>query len=346
MTTRKNIVSIVSRTWYFVLRTLALVLCTWCFVPGASAQDIHFSQFFETPLLRNPALAGIFTGDIRLQMVYRDQWGSVTDGYRTASLNGEYKLPIGKADDFLTIGGQILFDKAGTAALTQVSVLPVLNYHKSLSNEHNRYLSVGFMGGVVNRSFDHSKVITDDPIGEPTAVPNYTYLDGSVGLSYNSNLSKDPEDNFYLGIAYHLTKPKNSFFRDPSIKLNPNWTGSAGFRFGVTEFSYVTIQADYSVQEKYKETVVGAMYGLKIGPEVENPKYTIHGGAFIRWDDALIPVIKLDYKPFSFAFSYDVNISKLKPYSYGRGGYELSVSYIGFLDRDNSSLNAVRCPRY
>ena len=347
MTTRKNIVSIVSRTRYFVLRTLALVLCTWCFVPGASAQDIHFSQFFETPLLRNPALAGIFTGDIRLQMVYRDQWGSVTDGYKTGSLNGEYKLPIGKADDFLTVGGQILFDKAGTAALTQVSVLPVLNYHKSLSNEHNRYLSVGFMGGVVNRSFDHSKVITDDPNGEPTAVPNYTYLDGSVGLSYNSNLSKDPEDNFYLGIAYHhFTKPKNSFFRDPSIKLNPKWTGSAGFRFGVTEFSYVTIQADYSVQEKYKETVVGAMYGLKIGPEVENPKYTIHGGAFIRWDDALIPVIKLDYKPFSFAFSYDVNISKLKPYSYGRGGYELSVSYIGFLDRDNSSLNAVRCPRY
>jgi hypothetical protein len=52
-------------------------------------QDIHFSQFFETPLLRNPSLAGIFTGDIRLQMVYRDQWGSVTDGYRTGSLNGE-----------------------------------------------------------------------------------------------------------------------------------------------------------------------------------------------------------------------------------------------------------------
>jgi hypothetical protein len=64
------------------------------------AQDIHFSQFFETPLLRNPALAGIFTGDYRVQMVYRDQWGSVTDGYRTGSLNGEYKLPIGKQDDF------------------------------------------------------------------------------------------------------------------------------------------------------------------------------------------------------------------------------------------------------
>ncbi len=310
-------------------------------------QDIHFSQFFETPLLRNPALAGIFTGDIRLQMVYRDQWGSVTDGYKTGSLNGEYKLPIGKADDFVTVGGQVLFDRAGTAALTQTSILPVINYHKSLSEEHNRYLSLGFMGGVVNRSFDRSKIITDDPGGEPTAIPNYTYLDGSVGLSYNSNLNKNPDDNFYVGLAYHhFTQPKNSFFRDPSVQLNPKWTGSAGFRFGVTEYSYVSILADYSVQENYQETVVGALYGLKIGPEIENPQYVIHGGTFIRWKDALIPVVKLDYNPFSFAFSYDVNISKLKPYSYGRGGMEISVSYIGFLDRNNSSVNAVSCPRF
>jgi type IX secretion system PorP/SprF family membrane protein len=311
------------------------------------AQDIHFSQFFETPLLRNPSLAGIFTGDVRLQMVYRDQWGSVTDGYRTGSLNGEYKLPVGKADDFLTLGGQALFDRAGTAALTQVSFLPVINYHKSLSTEHNRYLSLGFMGGVVNRSFDRSKMITDDPNGEPAAIANYTYMDGSVGLSYNSNLTQNEDDNYYLGIAYHhFTKPQNSFFRDPSIKLNPKWTGSAGFRFGVSEYAYVSILADHSVQEKYQETVVGALYGLKIGPQPDNPTYTIHGGLFIRWSDALIPVVKLDYAPFSFAFSYDANISKLKPYSYGRGGFELSVSYIKFLDRNNSGVNAVKCPRF
>jgi hypothetical protein len=44
-----------------------------------NGQDIHFSQIFETPFLRNPALAGLFNGDIRVQTVYRSQWNEVTD---------------------------------------------------------------------------------------------------------------------------------------------------------------------------------------------------------------------------------------------------------------------------
>src|SRR5580658_7352730 len=82
------------------------------------SQDIHFSQFFEAPLLRNPSLAGIFTGDYRIQGVYREQWNSITNGYNTGSFNGEYKMPVGSGNDFLTTGLQILYDKAGTVGLT------------------------------------------------------------------------------------------------------------------------------------------------------------------------------------------------------------------------------------
>ncbi len=54
--------------------TMLLLVC----MLQAKAQDPHFSQFFEAPLLRNPSLAGLFAGDIRVQGVYRSQWGSVT----------------------------------------------------------------------------------------------------------------------------------------------------------------------------------------------------------------------------------------------------------------------------
>ena len=137
-----------------------IILGTWHLVFGIcmKAQDLHMSQFFETPLLRNPALAGIFTGDVRLQAVYRDQWNSVTTGYRTGSLNGEYKMPVGNGDDFITLGMQFFYDRAGSVSFTQTKIFPALNYHKSISNQKNTYLSLGFMGGWVQHSIDLTKV--------------------------------------------------------------------------------------------------------------------------------------------------------------------------------------------
>ena len=117
------------------------------FCMQVKSQNIHFSQFFEAPLLRNPALAGLFAVDIRLQSVYKSQWQRVSVPYQTVSLNGEYKISIKSNEDFLIIGGQLLYDKAGTIALTATHVLPVLNYHKSMSDVRSMYISLGFTGG-------------------------------------------------------------------------------------------------------------------------------------------------------------------------------------------------------
>lgn len=335
-----------------VYRAGCLVLAGITGAVGASAQDIHFSQFFEAPLLRNPALAGIYTGDIRVQAVYRDQWRSVTNAYKTGSLNGEYKMPVGKGDDFLTLGLQMLYDRAGTVALTTTHVLPALNFHKSLSDNTNRYLSLGVTSGFVQRSIDRSKMTTNGTYengvdGETFTDNQYLYFDGAVGMSFNTQLNDNVNDNMFVGLAYHhFTKPKASFYRDPTVGIDPKWVASAGIRFGVTEASYFTIQGDYSMQGPFRETVAGAMYGVKLGDDLDKPLYTLHGGAFLRWNDAVIPVFKVDYNPFSFSFSYDVNISKLKTSSQGRGGFELAVSYIGLLDRDRSAIKALHCPRF
>jgi type IX secretion system PorP/SprF family membrane protein len=330
-----------------------IVIYILCLGPCALTQDIHFSQFFEAPLLRNPSLAGIYKGDIRVQAVYRDQWNSVTNAFRTGSLNAEYKMPVGNANDFVTIGMQMLYDRAGTIGWTSTHVMPALNYHKSLSSDRNRYLSVGFMGGLVQRRFDRSKMTTNsqyDGLGDGETFQNtsYLYADGSAGISYNSDLGTNPDNNYYLGAAYHhFNRPRNSFYRDESIELNPKLVFSGGLKLGVSDYAYVTLLADHSRQGAFTETVAGGLYGLKIGGDPDDPDYTVHAGAFIRWNDAMIPVIKIDYSPFSVAISYDVNISKLKPSSYGRGGLELSVSYIGFSKKlDRSSLNSILCPRF
>jgi hypothetical protein len=199
-----------------------------------------------------------------------------------------------------------------------------------------------------NNHFDGNGYNPSLPDGETFVNSNYAYLDGSVGMSFNSALGSGKEgDNYFIGIAYHhFNRPKNTFYRTPGIELNPKWVVSGGIRFDLNETSYFTLQADHYVQGTYKETIGGAWYSYKIGDTYDNPAYTLHVGAFLRWKDALIPVVKLDYNPFSVALSYDVNVSDLKTASQGRGGMELSVTYHGFFDRDNSSKNAVLCPHF
>jgi type IX secretion system PorP/SprF family membrane protein len=339
--------------------TLCLVAFFYVIKPSfTKAQDVHFSQFFEAPLLRNPSLAGLFQGDMRFQGIYRNQWASVSTPFVTGSFSFEYKKPVGGSDDYVTMGLQMLYDKAGTAALTTTNILPTFNYHKSLSGDKNKYLSLGVMGGVVQRRFDRSMITTNNHYdgngynpslgdGETFTNSNFTYLDGSIGISYNTTIADKPEDNAFFGVAYHhFNRPKNSFYKNPDIELDPKIVFSAGVKFTLNETSYFTIHADYTTQGIYSELIGGAMYSYKIGDDIENPKYTLHFGGFIRAKDAIIPVIKLDYHPFSFAFSYDANVSQLRTASQGRGGMELSISYIGFFDRDNSSKYVPLCPKF
>ena len=337
----------------FYLSFFCLGLCM-----SAGAQDIHFSQFFETPLLRNPALAGIFTGDVRIQAVYRTQWSSVTTPYQTGSINGEYKRPIGKANDFLTIGGEILYDKAGTASLTATHILPTLNYHKSLSSETNRYLSLGFMGGWVQRRIDRSKITTNSQYDGTGFNPNaadgetfpksaYSYFDASVGMSFNSQIGDNTDNNIYLGLAYHHfnKSTKTTFYGNANFEMIPKWVGSAGLKLNIDEMAFFTLEGDYSSQGPYKETVAGVMFSRKL-ENMDDPRYIIHGGGFIRWGDAFIPVLKVEAKPVAISISYDANISQLKSASTGRGGFEISLTYQKFTNSDNSSVDAVRCPKF
>jgi type IX secretion system PorP/SprF family membrane protein len=343
---------------YMKLCSLFCVFCLGLFFPyNSKGQDIHFSQFFEAPLIRNPSLAGIFTGDIRVQGVYRDQWNSFTNAYRSGSFNVEYKMPVGKVDDFITTGLQILYDKAGTVGLTTTHLLPAINYHKSLSSEKLMYLSLGFMGGVVNKGIDQSKITTDQQYsggafnpslatGENFSSAVYNYIDGSVGASFNTSFGNNQQHSMFVGGAYHhINRPKNSFYRSVTAAVNPKFVFSGGVKYNIDDYTFFTLQADYSKQGGLHETIGGALYSVKIG-EPEQVDYVVHAGAFLRWKDAFIPVIKIDYHPMSIAISYDVNVSQLKTASMGRGGFELSVSYIGFLDRDNSSRDKVLCPRF
>ena len=341
---------------YILSISFTLIVCAAAMC--VQGQDIHFSQLSETPLLRNPALAGLFTGDVRIQTIYRSQWNSFTDAYNTTSANLEFKLPLGKKNDFATIGGQILYDKAGTVALSATHILPMINFHKSLSDERNMYLSLAVMGGLVQRRIDRSKITTNSqfdgvlhvpgsPDGETFIKNNYSYGDATVGMSFNTQLGSNKDDNIYFGAAYHhFTKPKKiAFYSNYGIEMSPKMVYSIGLRTAFSDNAYITLEADYTKQNSYTNFIGGVVFSRKLG-DVLDPKYLFHIGSYYRYNDAIIPMVKLETKPLGFSLSYDVNLSSLKQVSYGRGGLEASITYQSFHLGKYSSKDDQRCPRF
>lgn len=333
------------------IKNLLSILALLVFATQGKTQDVHFSQFYETPLFRNPALAGIVNGDYRAQAVYRSQWNSVVKAYKTVSANVEYKMPIGNGDNFATIGLQTYFDQAGTSNLNTTQILPALNFHKLISNTRNTYLSLGFMGGMVQRKFDRSKVTTNNTFdngsdGEPIVNSGYRYFDGSVGMSFNTEVGQK-DNKIILGVAYHhFNRPASTFFINSGIELDPKLVITGDMKFELEELRTLTFHADHVMQGSSTETTAGLLYSMKFGPDYDKPDYSIAAGGFIRWNDALIPTVQVGTGSITIGLSYDVNISKLGKTSYGNGGFELSLTHIGFTNRDNSSLNAMRCPTF
>lgn len=339
------------------LLKLKLLLFFLLVIKFASSQDINFSQFYEIPLLRNPALAGIFSGDYRITSAYRNQWQSVTVPYRTLALGMEYKRPIGaNSNDFITLGLQATNDIAGDSRLRRIQIFPVLNYHKSLNSEKDTYLSAGIMGGPVMQRFDPSQLAFDDqfvngsysssnPTKQVFTNTGFTYWDIAAGLNFSSVAGENTR--YYIGAGlFHFTKPKVAFQKQYDIVLNPKIVVNAGFSKPLSDVNKLIVYADYFMQGGARQIQGGLLLSHDFLGNSEDQKIALSGGLFYRLKDALVPVIKLDYNKIGIGFNYDVNVSKLKTASQMRGSYEVTISYKGFTTNQNSSADKVRCPAF
>src|SRR6476620_11330450 len=104
---------------------------------SVQGQDLHFSQFFNSPLTTNPANTGFIPdGDYRLGMNYRNQWSSVmTVPYKTMSAFGDVALGKDRMENgWVGIGGAILRDVAGSGNLTSTKIYGSVAYHQLLGN--------------------------------------------------------------------------------------------------------------------------------------------------------------------------------------------------------------------
>lgn len=323
---------------------------------GAVAQDVHFSQFYETAILRNPGMMGIYSEDYRLAAQYREQWGSIGKGFRTGLFSGEYRFPVNRGtNDFLTVGLLGYSDKAGSINFKTVGLYPAVNFNKSLEDAYSSYLSVGFTGGYVTRTIDVSRMTFDNQYqggsynpangnGESRMPdPKLVHWDMGAGVSFNS--SPGTSLSYYIGLAaYHFTKPRRSFLGNDEVRLQTRWSGNAGCSWFIDDEYTVLFHGNYEMQGSYREIMGGGLFRWSRTDSRNQKSFALSGGAFYRLGDAIVPMLKVDWKGQSFSFSYDINISTLKDVTRMRGGFELTAVKAGFIGSGPEDKRL--CPRF
>ncbi len=328
---------------------------------NSSAQDIHYSQFYENALLRNPALTGIFTGDYKIGFDYRQQWQSVSaHPYNTVMLSGETRILVNREiSDYISFGLAANFDKAGSISMGTTQVYPAISYNKAIEDVYHSYLSVGLTGGYSTTAVNQSLITTSnqyvngvfDPhnsTGENATFKRFGHYDMGAGVSLNSSLDMNGTFNYYLGAsAYHLNTPTQEFTGtgDP-VSRNIKWQFNAGFHSSFSEQFGVTVHGNYSYEQPSTEVIVGGFFTWRSVPVGLPSVFALNFGAFYRSKDAFIPMIRVDYKDVSVGFSHDATNSALAANVPGTNATEITIYVKGnYLHRKNPR-DPMFCPRF
>ena len=348
------------------MKRIRLVLSSCLLVLGAlslQAQDIHFSQFYLSPLNLNPAMTGVMNCNSRLVANYRNQWASVlkSNAYNTYSVSYDQRIPVGRYDYF-GVGGTFWGDRAGEAEFETLTGKLSVSYSKNIGGYRSKahYLVFGAEGGFAQRSLDFLKLRWPnqhdgqggfDPnidSGETDLMDNFTFVDMAAGLLWFSVF--DENNNLYIGGSFHhLNRANQSFMTDEVDDLYSRVTVHAGGEFLMSSRVGLVPGVIAMWQGPSFQVNSGASLKFLLGDSRNYQAFQL--GTWVRVSnkidsgvlvDAAILSTRFDYNNFSLGFSYDVNVSDLTPASNNNGAFEFALVYkICGPERRN-----VYCPRF
>lgn len=313
------------------------------------AQDIHFSQFWDAPLLQSPTSAGRADGAVRAIVNYRTQWASVSSNpFSTFGANVDMRLHTSHKGSHLAGGISMYTDLAGSAKMRTTLVNLSAVYHLNFSD--NNYFSLGLQGGFHQKGLDVSQLRFDnqfDGIGHnPTINSNENLSNFSVirptlsaGISYTwSNsfsgvrrLFTQNKKSVNIGFTvHHFNSPKFNILHQENLGLK--YIGHVETAFETHTDWLISPKVLVAIQNKATDIILGSLftYPLSHGSRMNNysNSASIGFGAFYRLKDALIPTLQVQWSSISLGLSYDVNLSSLNDASRYRGGFEISLKYI------------------
>jgi len=299
---------------------------------STNAQDAHFSQCYEAPLLLNPARAGMINATYQLSGIYRSQWNNVTLPFKTITGTAQFNLPAGKnKNNIIGLAITDYADKAGDASYTTNHFDGTFSFHRNFGSDLNQYIGGGITAGFASTSFDYSKLTFDEDFNgginsEAIGSEKANYFDLSSGIEYN-RMQENEQVNVGFAV-FHLTEPTVSYSNNSESVIYRKYVLNAGYAKTLSDKTEVLPRAAVFIQGPSRDFIFGTDLKFRLTQNATT-NYNVYAGLYYRTGDALIPKFRIDMGDLSIAFSYDVTVSKVTDANDNAGGPELSLIYVG-----------------
>jgi type IX secretion system PorP/SprF family membrane protein len=297
-------------------RHLFILLLACLLLTSSRAQDPHFSQFFNSGYLVNPALTGSSTSDWRVTGNVRQQWNNVETPFNTASINFETRLLKDITNtNRLGISGAFMSDQSLNGAFKSNIASTTVAYHVNINEES--FIGLGFSGQFFSRSLDLSALTFGEQFtsgGFSAAIsPGETALSTmkpfvSLGAGMLYSFSRD-RISMNAGVAsFNVNRPKQTFLSDPMQFLPMRFVGHLNFEYDLTGTLLVNFNSIFHTQSRQAYFSAGSSLGVDISNTQR--RNIMYMGAWYRSNDAVVPFWGVQIENVFVGATYDVTVSK------------------------------------
>lgn len=325
----------------------------------AAGQSIHYSQYYNAPMLLGPANTGLIPdNDFRVGMNYRNQWSALPVPYNSFTGWGDLKIGGNKDNEYhnnwLGLGGAVFNDKAGDGNLSLTMLQGNLAYHLQMNAKS--MVSLGLSAGYAMRSVNYANLTFDAqwdgftfnkayPNGEPTGVLKTNYTTFGAGI----NFTWFPNENVYArlggGVA-NVNKPVESFYNNGKNVIGMRPSGSLDIVMRTGAVIIVNPSVYYSTQTGATEIIAGTKVNTILSGGRGNTAIELILGGYYRIGDAAIGVAGVKMGDITFTANYDMTLSTLAPYNASYGALEFSLIYEGKYYKNKGLKSSITCPRF
>jgi len=334
-------------------KSLLFILAVLIIPSFVVGQDYRYSQFYNAPLLLNPALTGDHNANYRMFLNYRNQWSAISNSFKTVS--GSFDMPAFESVDGMNklgFGLTFLNDKAGSTDYGFSNINLSAAYHMKTTRYSK--LAAGLVLGYGQSQINLDNVKWESqyngnnydpnlPSGEANFNDRIIFVDAGAGVTW-SLIDPYNERKYLFGLsATHLNFPNNSFIGEYQNRRNPKLQLHGEIDLG---FDRIRIKPKVLIMNQGPSTsfTIGSLAGFKLGSQPDSrftDAYvgsTFDLGVFYRYDESVFITAQFSFKKnLLIGISYDIIISDLSAASTS-GGYEIALRYQGMFKNERIKI--------